>query len=225
MTCEVVPDAHSIWRALRQRAKLVLGRMRGLMKSSNALVQHFNPACRVARVFPYLPVSRFLLSLSDHDIPKRKHYHPLLLPYRFIKYGLFSIIYLPVPLKNLVVDWCNTVLITGFLVVLCLLGQSIGAAGVILVVLGLLLVVTGRELYMWWWRLRHVSNLEILANDRMFDAVEAILDGFDQDDDKEMAASMRITLEEKKTQNEDEFTEMDSRLSSRNSKRGKMWSR
>lgn len=35
----------------------------------HSLIQHFNPACRAARAFPWLPSSRILIALSDHDLP------------------------------------------------------------------------------------------------------------------------------------------------------------
>lgn len=54
---------------LQVRARSILSRRKGLLYSVNALVQHFNPACRVARLLPHLPVARLLLSLSDYDVP------------------------------------------------------------------------------------------------------------------------------------------------------------
>jgi len=37
------------------------------------VLQHLNPACRVARSFPELGMSRLLISLSDYDIPIPKN--------------------------------------------------------------------------------------------------------------------------------------------------------
>ena len=54
---------------LRDRAKGIVQRIRGLMRDAHALVQHINPVCRAARRFPHLPVSRLLMSLNDYDIP------------------------------------------------------------------------------------------------------------------------------------------------------------
>lgn len=56
---------------LQARAQSLLGRRIGLLNSVNALVQHFHPACRAARLLPHLPIARLLLSLSDHDLPVR----------------------------------------------------------------------------------------------------------------------------------------------------------
>ena len=55
-------------RTLYKRSKLILIRSSGLMRDSTSLVQHLNPACRVAREMPELHISRLLLSLADHDI-------------------------------------------------------------------------------------------------------------------------------------------------------------
>ena len=46
-----------------------LRRYVGLMSHANALIHHFDPACRAARAFPELPVSRLLISLNDFDLP------------------------------------------------------------------------------------------------------------------------------------------------------------
>ena len=40
-----------------------------MKNQSNSLIQHFNPSCRTARLFPHLTVSRLLLSLNDYDLP------------------------------------------------------------------------------------------------------------------------------------------------------------
>jgi hypothetical protein len=54
---------------LKVRTEVLLRRYFGLMKHSNALIHHFNPACRAARSFPELPISRVLISLNDFDLP------------------------------------------------------------------------------------------------------------------------------------------------------------
>ena len=62
-------DVLALHWVLQTRAKSLLQRRRGLLFSVNALVQHFHPVCRVARLQPHLPVARLLLSLSDYDLP------------------------------------------------------------------------------------------------------------------------------------------------------------
>jgi hypothetical protein len=56
---------------LRLRAKGILERRSNMLTSASAVIQHFNPACRVARKFPHLIASRLLLTLGDFDIPMR----------------------------------------------------------------------------------------------------------------------------------------------------------
>ncbi|RYH29179.1 hypothetical protein EON65_09430 [archaeon] len=56
---------------LLARSRLILLRTQGLMRHANDYVQHFNPACRVARMFPAWHVSRLLFSVNDHDLPLR----------------------------------------------------------------------------------------------------------------------------------------------------------
>ena len=62
-------DVRTVHALLRERAKYVLRRSSGLILYSDSLIQHFNPACRAARAFPELPISRLLMSLNDHDLP------------------------------------------------------------------------------------------------------------------------------------------------------------
>jgi len=62
-------DVRSVHSLLRERAKYLTMRSRGLIKFSDSLIQHFNPACRAARAFPELPISRLLMSLNDYDLP------------------------------------------------------------------------------------------------------------------------------------------------------------
>ena len=65
----VAKDVRDITKALALRYVSIIQRKAGVMRDANNMIQHFNPACRVARLFPYLPISRFLLSMNDYDIP------------------------------------------------------------------------------------------------------------------------------------------------------------
>lgn len=40
-----------------------------LFDANSCLVQHLNPACRVAQSFPHLSASRLIMSLNDYDLP------------------------------------------------------------------------------------------------------------------------------------------------------------
>lgn len=53
---------------LREKVKWVFERVKGGIETHNSLIQHFNPACRAARLLPALPVCRLLMSLSDFDL-------------------------------------------------------------------------------------------------------------------------------------------------------------
>jgi len=64
-------DVRTVHALLRERAKYITLRSRGLMRYSNSFIQHFNPACRAARAFPELAISRLLMSLNDHDLPTK----------------------------------------------------------------------------------------------------------------------------------------------------------
>lgn len=60
-----------LW-SLQVRSRSILRRERSLVKAVHQykdLIQHFNPACRVARLMPTLPSARLLFSLTDYDLP------------------------------------------------------------------------------------------------------------------------------------------------------------
>ena len=65
----VSQDVRELCHSIRLRFNSILLRRAGAMRDATAMVQHLNPACRVARLFPHLPVSRFLISLNDFDVP------------------------------------------------------------------------------------------------------------------------------------------------------------
>ena len=62
-------DVKTIYYGLKNRVKFILNRTSGLMKTSNAMIQHFNPVCRSVRAFPEYSIARLLLTLNDFDIP------------------------------------------------------------------------------------------------------------------------------------------------------------
>jgi len=75
MNSYVSSEAFKICVALKMRYSSIINRKYGVMNDADAMIQHFNPACRAARLFPSLPVSRFLMSVNDYDMPKFKVEH------------------------------------------------------------------------------------------------------------------------------------------------------
>mmetsp|Transcript_16954 Transcript_16954/g.23330 ORF Transcript_16954/g.23330 Transcript_16954/m.23330 type:complete len:1147 (+) Transcript_16954:5060-8500(+) len=63
-------DFLALFYVLSSRAKSILSREDfKIMHNCHALIQHFHPACRVARMFPNLSAARILISLTDYDLP------------------------------------------------------------------------------------------------------------------------------------------------------------
>ena len=89
---------------VRNRARVVLCRPYGLLRDSNALIQHFNPACRTARMFPELPISRLLFTLSDFDVPSKKKPALLARIWENIIYMVLLIVLLPVTIQDTVME-------------------------------------------------------------------------------------------------------------------------
>lgn len=59
-----------LFKIFRLRVRRILVKDRGHLSNIHAFIQHFHPACRVARLFPYLPTSRVLMTMHDFDLPK-----------------------------------------------------------------------------------------------------------------------------------------------------------
>ena len=78
ITNSVTAELLALFEVLAIRARSLTKRQFGLMKNKNALIQHFNPACRAARCLPTLPSARFLMSLTDYDLPITHKITPLL---------------------------------------------------------------------------------------------------------------------------------------------------
>ena len=63
-------DFLAVLYVISSRAKSILSRETFyIMNNSQALIQHFHPACRAARSVPHLAVSRLLMSITDYDLP------------------------------------------------------------------------------------------------------------------------------------------------------------
>jgi len=73
----------SLYATFSKRAKSLIRRKRGLMTNITSLVQHFNPACRAARMVPHLPSARMIMSLTDFDLPVAHLMNPITPKRRF----------------------------------------------------------------------------------------------------------------------------------------------
>jgi len=64
-----VSEISSLAQILKTRSRVIMMRTFGNLRGATSYQQHMNPACRVARQHPHLPVSRLLLSVNDMDVP------------------------------------------------------------------------------------------------------------------------------------------------------------
>ena len=62
-------EVEQVHALIVKRVRFLMRRTRGVLSNQSELLQHFNPACRAARRFPHLMVSRLLISLKDYDFP------------------------------------------------------------------------------------------------------------------------------------------------------------
>ena len=88
---------NKIMNQLTKKSKLIMLRSSGVIRDANSAVQHINLGCRIARNYISLPISRFLLSLSDYDI----------INYRGIGYSLLR--YIPFEIIDFVIELINVI--------------------------------------------------------------------------------------------------------------------
>lgn len=138
-------EVRDVYQHLINNARIMLRRSAGIMRDSNALVQHFNPACRAARMFPELPISRLLLSLNDRDIPILPAEENLLRRIQlFMLASLFSVILLPELLQESVLGVVSCLWIDfGILLFHIIINFSTALFAIIIIVIVIIIAFVG----------------------------------------------------------------------------------
>ena len=182
----VAQEVRDVVFNFRDRCRIILMRPHGLMRDSNALVQHFNPACRAARMFPELPISRVLMTVGDFDIPSIKKRS-------FVGASLYALanvflvlVFLPITLQDTVFELLVT---AGTNTAILGLWEyaSISMAGAILIVVIAIGLVLSRESIILWIAKRRAAIARKKANENMFyEVAEETLEDLKafEDDDK-----------------------------------------
>merc|ERR1711871_1938797 len=184
----VIPDVLRFdlilhWRTIRTRARSLVTRNHQNKAGSimdhqtNSMIQHFNPACRVARALPYLSVSRILIALNDYDMPfeRLKKLHTTTIDKysenedmdKFLKYcksiydfssTIFITIlsYLPYKIQDLVLDFIIIILFYQMLILFGVMSGGISGLSVIYILMIVAAIVTV-ELY--------VSKMKIMTDE------------------------------------------------------------
>lgn len=66
----MVKDQFSqLYLVLSKRFPWILSRNTRYLSNIHGMLQHFHPICRLARIFPQYPVSRWLITIQDDDLP------------------------------------------------------------------------------------------------------------------------------------------------------------
>jgi hypothetical protein len=102
----IAKQAVEVFEHMSNRARFVLRRAHGsaVVKRFHDMVQHFNPACRVARLYPALPVARLLLSVNDNDLRLKPRYTWLQYFAVNLSTLVLSITLLPQIIQDLIID-------------------------------------------------------------------------------------------------------------------------
>jgi hypothetical protein len=165
-------DVDRLYDVLKQRSKMIMLRSSGLMRNANCLIQHFNPACRAARYFPELDISRLLLSLNDNDFPSSlnsllwptsRHWCRRLLIDIIHVLPLSALVVLPEFLQNLLLD----VFVVSFFAVV-FVGLSISLTYRVFVAAALLLALFG-----FFWLLPYLHDVYKLRKSRILPSTAA----------------------------------------------------
>ncbi|KAJ1399746.1 hypothetical protein B484DRAFT_246958, partial [Ochromonadaceae sp. CCMP2298] len=171
---QVGREVREMVELLRVRTKLVMMRTQGMMKDADSLIQHFNPAARVARAYPHLPVARLLLSLNDHDIPLINTWdtwHSQYYPPAIVVAAILSVTLLPPIAQEVVLEICSSAMLNFSILGLIALG-SISPLYPILIVVLLLGALAARET----WLYRRTPKVQVEEGqwytEGMFNSIE-----------------------------------------------------
>jgi len=150
-------EVRELCERLSKRSKLIMMRTHGLVRDADALVQHFNPAVRTARMYPALPISRFLMSLNDHDIPYKPRHSVWVLPYLYFIAGLLSLTLLPEALQESSLEILSGVILDFGAIGFYVLGRKSFIAAVV-ITLGVVGIILVREWYKYGLPCKNTSN-------------------------------------------------------------------
>merc|ERR1711871_1793969 len=167
----VAGDIRKMVFDFRDRCRIILIRKSGVMRDSNALVQHFNPACRAARMFPELPISRLLLTVNDFDIPTVPQRGYLEQATSAISAVLMLGVLLPVTLQDPLFELLYNLVINGIMLGLYLYSQT-NLILVIAILSALLIALFSRESVVRFFEMRAIARQRKLENENMFYDVE-----------------------------------------------------
>jgi hypothetical protein len=167
-------EFNAICHRIRKYSKILLMRSSGVIRDSNNFFHHFNPACRAARMFPYLPVSRMLISLSDVDVPQPFQSKNLLDHFLWFifNWSYFTIAYFPFWIQNILLALFSVILFYTTLIILGSVGNlSTGLA----IFLGISIIIgwSVKELQI-YMNYQRTLNPPKLSEDDFNDDVEKI---------------------------------------------------
>eukprot|EP01035_Chromulina_nebulosa_P020554 gene20554-26659_t len=196
----VSAEVRQLIDALYLRWYSIINRRQGTVRDSHSMIQHFNPACRAARMFPHLPVSRFLLTLNDFDVPRFRLDNQINRIAQRIALSLYIIaMYIFTALPTTVQDAFIDVFATGAINVLAVamyyLGStSIAGVAVVLAVMFILLLLHFLGL------LRYKVLRSFIKNSKWFRRNNAVVPNITGDVD-EASSKIVATVKTRKSSN------------------------
>jgi hypothetical protein len=175
ITSHVSEDLRQLLVALNSRYYHIIYRTVGMMKDANCLMQHFNPACRLSRMFPYLPMCRLLLSLNDYDTPfftvkfpvgKEGSFNPVKTAVDYVMarinyvftLPLIFLNYFPYSLQDPMLEMATSLVINVLIIILYLFGSAT-LSGLVLCLAVVTALVSIREYII--YNEGHIRNLKL----------------------------------------------------------------
>jgi len=185
-------EVRELCEQLTRRSKLILMRTHGMVRDTEALVQHFNPAVRAARMHPGLPVSRLLMSLNDFDIPLQPKHSIFYLPWVYFMTGLLTLTLLPEVLQDSSIEVLSNAIIQFGAIGFYRLGVTSLLAALV-VGLGILLIILLREWYLIGFRspFKRTRNYQVGVTEDWPFKENNFLTLEDDDDEQESPARLK----------------------------------
>jgi hypothetical protein len=138
MSTLIIADIKEIYHHLQSKVGLIMRRSSGFMKSANGMVHHLNPACRAARKYPGLAVSRLLMSVTDDDLPRNLAHPQAVSLTRGAKFAglavVLGIAMLPDLVQTIIFETCAVCAVGGVLIIFAQLGTISIAIPIVLAV-------------------------------------------------------------------------------------------
>ena len=170
-------------------SRIIMMRTYGNMREATSYQQHLNPACRVARAHPHLPIARLLMSIQDVDVPLESDADRKIASQvpmgMFLYYYLASMLefcgHLPYPTQDGLTEMTTIIAVNGIGYGIFAASQVSMSGAYAIIAVCLALMVSGTLIKMVKYTYTNAKRLFIYVEKRAEDAVLADINNIDPD--------------------------------------------